>query len=60
MDFYQGIINSEVQETLLLIAEIYTEDSQNDKALKLYIDILDARKGVEVSTDIQRKMAPLY
>ena len=64
--FYSGMINSVVQETMLLMAEAYTINQQTDEALAVYSDILDARgsgfgaAGDEPVKDIYRKMAPLY
>ena len=61
MDTYMGIVNSEVQETMLLVAEILTlTPSKVDAALGFYIEVLDARASVEPVIDIYRRMAPLY
>ena len=55
------MVNAQVQETMLLLAEALTVDFQIDEALKLYKEILDARRGgIDSPKDILRAMAPLY
>jgi len=55
------MVNAQVQETMLLLAEALTVDSQVDDALKLYKEILDARgDGTDSPKDIYRAMAPLH
>jgi len=64
--FFKGMINFQVQETMLLLAEAFTVNSNADKALNLYKQLLDARSsgfgGAEGDSkrDILRKMAPLF
>ena len=64
--FFSNMVNMQVQETMLLLAEAYTVNNQATEALKLYQDILDARSdnfgavAGEPTKDIYRKMAPLY
>lgn len=63
MEKYEGVINSEVQETMILYAEALTVLGQKDKiedAVHLYEKIIDALEFEEVPVDIHRKLAPLY
>ena len=58
---FMGVVNSEVQETMLLLAEIYSLNADTvDQALQFYTEILDAKADFEDTADIYRKMAPLY
>lgn len=57
------MVNAQVQETLLLIAEGMTVNNQTDEAIEIYLEVLDARDGNfgdDSVKDIYRKMAPLY
>lgn len=60
------MINYQVQETMLLLAEAYTVNQQTDEAIKVYQEILDARTegfsalAGEPAKDIYRKLAPLF
>ena len=38
--FFHGMVNTNVQETMLLMAEALTIDSQIDEAIKLYTEVL--------------------
>ena len=57
------MLNSQVQETMLLLAEAHTVNNEPKQALSFYEEILDARDGGfgegEPKKDIFRKMAPL-
>ena len=60
-NFFHGMVNANVQETMLLLAEALTIDSQIDEAIKLYTEVLNARSaGGEPTKDIYRAIAPLY
>lgn len=53
-------MNSDVQETMILLAEAYTLVSSED-ALQIYEKLLEARSDRPASKiDLYRKMAPLY
>ena len=58
------MVNFQVQETMLLLAEAYTVNNQAKEAVELYQQILDAQGfgGIqdEQVKDIYRKLAPLY
>ena len=55
------MVNTQVQETMLLLAEALTVDFQVDEALDLYKQILDSREQSSESTkEINRAIAPLY
>ena len=59
--FFHGMVNSNVQETMLLLAEALTVDKQISEAIKLYTEVLDARNnGGEPTKDIYRAIAPLH
>jgi hypothetical protein len=59
-DFFSGMFNNEVQDTLCLLAELYTLAQNGAKALSLYEEILMELKDSNQRKDIHRKMAPLY
>ena len=55
------MINSNVQETMLLLSEALTVANQIDEAIQLYTEVLNARSGGgEPTKDIYRAIAPLY
>ena len=55
------MVNAQVQETMLLLAEALTVDFQIEEALNLYKQILDSREQSSESTkEINRAIAPLY
>ena len=58
--FYSNMINAQVEETMLLLAEAYTVNSEAKNALDVYQEILDGGQGSSNTKDIYRKMAPLY
>lgn len=64
--FFSNMVNAQVQETMLLLAEAYSVVGNAEKALGMYEEILDARVGGfgamadEPAKDIYRKMAPLF
>ena len=63
--FFHDMINDQVQETILLLAEAFTSTRQNDEALSSYKEVLDARNdnygGSNYNNkDIYRKMAALH
>ena len=65
MNFYSNMVNYQVQETMLLLAEAYTINSQPTEALDMYKQIVEARSegfgsNDEPVKDIYRKMAPLW
>jgi len=43
--FFHNMINDQVQETILLLAEAYTVNGDTDEALEQYSLILDERQG---------------
>ena len=62
--FFKGMVNEQVQETMLLLAEAYTVNNSASEALQVYQEILDARSGGagginDSNKDLFRKMAPL-
>lgn len=63
--FFSNMMNHQVQETMLLLAEAHTVNNAASEALKVYQEILDERSGNfgalagEPVKDINRKMAPL-
>ncbi len=63
--FFSNMINDQVQETILLLAEAYTVRQNFDKAIESYTSILDARQDAsgmkpEANKDIYRKMAACF
>ena len=54
------MINAQVEETMLLLAEAYTVNNEAKNALDVYQEILDGGQGGSNTKDIYRKMAPLY
>ena len=53
--------NSNIQETMLLLAEALTIDKKVDEAIEIYCEVLEARtEAGEPTKDIHRAVAPLY
>ena len=61
LNFFHGIKNSNIQETMLLLAEALTIDKKVDEAIEIYCEVLEARTAAgEPTKDIHRAIAPLY
>lgn len=59
-DFFTGMFNTEVEETMQLLAELYTVNKQPLKALEIYVKLEEEIYDPMISKDIFRKMAPLH
>ena len=61
LNFFHGMKNSNIQETMLLLAEALTIDKKVDEAIEIYCEVLEARtEAGEPTKDIHRAIAPLY
>ena len=60
-EFFHGMANATVQETMLLLAETLTVDNQVKEAIKLYTEVLASRiNSTDPTKDIYRAIAPLH